>query len=423
MVMGYSVNGLAPGFWSRPMVERALARCDFAVLIEQIRRERGWTQAELAGAVGYSQSWVSKVLRGKQVLTLDQAREVARLLEMPVHLLRLGEAGGEDTAKRRDLGKALALAAVSWPVLVAADDDSAPTLTMITSAQRRLDATTPARDLVRSVIAHVEMANRLTARAHTSQRGVELAASLSEAAGFAGWLHADMCDFGTARTYYRLAFDGARHAGHDLLACYMLGSLAALEIDQGDPVTGLAPVTRAREQITGTHPTPRAWLAATEALGHAVSRTDDRAADRALERAGESTAPGATVTSPPWPWLFAFDQAKLAGYRALVNVRLGRPAEALAAFAESLAAVQPVPKQRAVLMLEVATAVSQEGTASKDAARTDEAFHLASEALTVGAQYGSDRVIQRSRRFRRDYVGPITDQVRDFDRRLQATML
>jgi len=71
MVMGYSVNGLAPGFWSRPMVERALARCDFAVLIEQIRRERGWTQAELAGAVGYSQSWVSKVLRGKQVLTLE----------------------------------------------------------------------------------------------------------------------------------------------------------------------------------------------------------------------------------------------------------------------------------------------------------------------------------------------------------------
>src|SRR6266702_3060539 len=98
MVMGYSVNGLAPGFWSRPMVERALARCDFAVLMEQIRREHGWTQAELARAVGYSQSWVSKVLRERQVLTVDQAREVARRLEMPVHLL--GLAGREVRIRR-----------------------------------------------------------------------------------------------------------------------------------------------------------------------------------------------------------------------------------------------------------------------------------------------------------------------------------
>ena len=238
--MGDPLNGLGPGFWSGLAVARALARCDFAVLLEQIRRERGWTQTDLAGAVGYSQSWVSKVLREQQVLTLDQAREVARRLEMPVHLLRLGEPGGDDKAKRRDFGKAVALAAVAWPALDAPGADTSPTLTMITSSQRRLDATTPAREIVRSVVAHVEMANRLTARASTPQPAVRLAAALSEAAGFAGWLHADMCDFGTARSYYRLAVDAARHARHDLLVCYMLGSLAALEFDQGDHVTGLA---------------------------------------------------------------------------------------------------------------------------------------------------------------------------------------
>ena|SRR6266567_2470220 len=422
--MGDRVNGLGPGFWSGPVVARALARCDFAVLMEQIRREHGWTQAELARAVGYSQSWVSKVLRERQVLTLDQAREVARRLEMPVHLLRFGGPGGEDQAKRREFGKAVVLAAVSWPALDAIGCDASPTLTMITSAQRRLDATTPARETVRSVVAHVEMANRLTARASTPQSAARLAAALSEAAGFAGWLHADMCDFGTARSYYRLAVDAARRAEHDLLACYMLGSLAALEIDQGDHVTGLAFVARARQQITGTpHPTPQAWLAATEALGHAASRGDAGAAGRALEQAAEATARVDLVASVPWPWLSAFDQAKLEGYRALVNVRLGRPSEALAAFAESLASAQPVQKQRAVIMLEVATAVSLEGTAHKDATRTDEAFRLASEALAAGMHYGSERVIQRSRRFRRDYAGPITPQVRDFDRRLQAALI
>ena len=73
-------------------------------------------------------------------------------------------------------------------------------------------------------------------------------------------------------------------------------------------------------------------------------------------------------------------------------------------------------------MLEVATAVCQQGITDKNAARTDEAFRLANEALTAGRLYVSERVIERSRRFRREYVGPITDQVREFDRRLRATL-
>jgi hypothetical protein len=52
--------------------------------------------------------------------------------------------------------------------------------------------------------------------------------------------------------------------------------------------------------------------------------------------------------------------AGLVGYRAVVCVRLHRPGEALAAFAESLPAAQPAPKQRAIVMLEVATAACQE---------------------------------------------------------------
>src|SRR2546422_108068 len=90
--------------------------------------------------------------------------------------------------------------------------------------------------------------------------------------------------------------------------------------------------------------------------------------------AWQSTEPAraagsAAAVPPPWPWLFPFDHAKLAGYRALVAVRLERPAEALAAFAESLIAVQPAPKQRAIIMLEVATAASQDGARQKDTAR------------------------------------------------------
>jgi transcriptional regulator with XRE-family HTH domain len=414
---------LPAGFWSAPAVASALGSCDFATLLEEIRRAHGWKQAELAGALGYSQSWVSKVLRGSQALTVDQAREISRRLGVPVHLLRFGDPGGEDPAKRREFGTALALAFVPLPRPTQLDEGTAPALTAITGAQRRLDSTTSARELAQGVAAHVQMTQRILARTRRSPLAGGVAAALSEAAGLAAWLHADMCDIGTARTYYRLAVDGARQAGHELLAGYMLGSLAAFEIDTGDPLIGLTLVARARQQIgRAAHPTPRAWLASIEALGHATARKDGTAASGALRRAAREIGNGAVLPPPPWPWLFPFDRPKLAGYRALVAVRLQWPADALAAFAESLTAVQPAPKQRAIIMLEVATAACQDGTRRRDTARIGEAFQLAGGALSVGTAYSSERVIQRARAFRRDYTGPMTTQVRELDHQLQSTL-
>jgi transcriptional regulator with XRE-family HTH domain len=415
---------LPPEFWSSPAVATALASCDFATLLEEIRRAHGWTQKELALAVGYSQSWVSNVLRRQQVLTVDQVREISHRIGVPVHLLRFGDPGGDDPTKRRDFGKAMALALVPLPTRAAVDETTAPTLTAITGAQRRLDATTSARELSRGVVAHVDMASRLLARAARTPFAADVAAAGSEAAGFAAWLHADMYDIGTARAYYRMAIDRARRAGHDLLAGYMLGSVAAFEIDGGDPELGLSLIAEARQQIGATpHPAPRAWLDANEALSLAAARRDRDGAGQALARAAKTIDNDRQSQPPPWPWVFPFDHAKLAGYRALVAVRLTRPGDALAAFTESLSAAQPAPKQRALVMLEVATAACQDGTAKRDSDRIDEAFRLGCEALGVGVTYSSERVIERARRFRRDYAGQATSYVREFDDQLRAALL
>jgi transcriptional regulator with XRE-family HTH domain len=418
--MGQAPTG--PEFWSSAVVAKALACCDMPVLLEEVRKAHGWTQAELAGVVGYSQSWVSKVLRGKHALTLEQARNLAVRAGIPVHLLRLGEGDREDPAKRRDFGKAVTLALVPWSALPSPGQDTAPALMAVTAAHRRLDASVPARDLAGGVVAHVEMARRMLGQYQGPRADPGMAAALSEAAGFVGWLYADMCDRGTARGYYRLAVGAARRAGHDLLAGYMLGSLAAFEIDNGDPVTGLRLAGQARQQLGDPqHPTPQAWLAALHALGHAADGDGD-AADAALGRAEAAIGSRGAQDAPLWPWLFPFDHGKLAGYRALACVRLGRAGQALAAFAESLGAVQPAPKQRAVIMLEVATAVRQEATTARDTARMDEAFGLAAQALAAGQRYGSERVIERTRQFRRAYTGPVTSRVRDFDRQIAALL-
>ena len=130
----------------------------------------------------------------------------------------------------------------------------------------------------------------------------------------------------------------------------MLGSLAAFEIDNGDPVTGLRLAGQAQEQSGGPlPPTPQAWLAALHALGHAASQ-DGQATDAALGRAEAAVdAPGAqgrpaVAVAVPLP-----TTPSSLGDRALACVRLGRAEQALAAFAQSLSAAQPAPKQRAVL--------------------------------------------------------------------------
>jgi len=89
----------------------------------------------------------------------------------------------------------------------------------------------------------------------------------------------------------------------------------------------------------------------------------------------------------------------------LVSVRLERPADALAAFAE------------------VATAARQDGMRKNDSDRIDESFRLASEALGIGIAYSSERVIEKARRFRRHYAGPGTSHVRSFDEKLRSTLL
>lgn len=419
--MDHAEGPIPPEFWSFPNVAAALGSCDFATLLEEVRRFRGWTQKQLATAAGYSQSWVSNVVRGRQALTVGQIREISRRIGVPVHMLRFGDPGGGDPTKRRDFGKAMALALVPLPAGAAVDEGTASALRAITGAQRHLDATMAARDLAHGVMAHVRMADSLLNQAGHPRLAADVAAAASEAAGFAAWLHFDMHDTGTARLYYGAAIDRARRAGHDLLSGYMIGSLAAFEIESGDPILGLALIPDARQRIESLpHAAPMAWLDAIEALGWATARHDDEAAARALIRAAEAIERDRAPGPLPWPWVFPFDHAKLAGYRALVAVRLGRPADALAAFAESLSAVRPAPKQRAVVMLEVATAARQDGSREHDSDRVDEAFRLAHEALEVGVTYSSQRVIERARRFRRGYSGRVTGHVREFDERLRA---
>ena len=411
------MSQLPPDLWSRPHIAAALATCDIATVIEGVRAARGWSQGELARAVAYSQSWVSRVVNGQQSLTVTQVHDLAQRLDIPLHLLRFDGTvppdadTAADTAPARttDVAGTAGLSFEGGHIFV--DETTAPSLRSITGGQRRMDSTSPARDLLPSAVSHVHLAERILLKARGTNHHSAVSAAASEASGFAAWLHADQGDMGSARMHYRTAVIRARQAGMRLLDVYMLGSLAAFEIDTAeDPELGLGLVQEA-EHVLGpsAHPTARAWLACVGALAHA-GIGDRSAAAHAIGRAEKEISRSGNV-NPPWPWVFAFDQAKVSGYRALVGVRLQRPHDARNAFAEASGNQGRSVKQAAVLKVELASAHAEAGD-------IDEAFRLAVEALETGTRFGSARVVERVRSFRRRYKGPKATCVRDLDDRL-----
>lgn len=416
MLMSHNGNELPSDFWNRPQVAKALSQSDFSVILDAIRSEREWSQSELAHAVGYSQSWISRVVNGRQSLTLDQAREIAHRLGIPLHRLRFAIEGTRRVApaQRRDPGAGAAAGVVSTgaPGVLREGDPTAETLRVITGHQRRLDATSPACDLAHAAIAHSELAGQTLVRALRtgSPCAPELAAVAGEAAGFAAWLHMDLTDTGSARGYYRLAVERARQADHPLLTGYMLGSLAAFEIDADDPEAGLALAAEAEHCLgRSAHPTAAAWLSCIRALGHAGCG-DAAAATGEIARAERATNRAENRT-PPWPWVFPFSPEKVAGYRGQAALRLNRPLDALNAFAEAAGRTVVAAKQRALLLVEWARA-------SAAAGELDPAFSTAQEALRTARELRSERVLAKARRFRRSYTGPPARSVREFDERL-----
>ncbi|MFC4564641.1 helix-turn-helix domain-containing protein [Nocardiopsis mangrovi] len=415
-------GALPPEFWSRPTMAGALATCDMAAIVEGIRVARGWSQGDLALTVGYSQSWVSRVVNRQQSLTIEQVRDLTGRLGIPVHLLRFASPAvpgkGADPTRRRDFGKVMAAAALPLPAAPPGgdlDDTTAPALRAITGGQRRLDASSPARDLAQGAVAHVDLTARTLERARHTPLAPDIAGAAAEAAGFAAWLHADMGDHGSARAHYGTAVRRAREAGDRLLNVYMLGSLASFETDADDPALGLALAGEAGRRLgPSPHPTAAAWLACVRAMAHA--ELGGSVAAVAELRFAEQQVGLVDNTDPPWPWVFPFDHAKVAGCRALVAVRRHRPGEARAAFAVALAGARPGAKQGALLMAELAAAHA-------DAGDVDEAFLLAAEALRTGRRLGSERVVARVRRFRRAYRGPGARCISELDEELASGLV
>lgn len=241
-----------------------------------------------------------------------------------------------------------------------------------------------------------------------------MAAAMSEAAGFAGWLHWDMYDLGSARRHYDMSIASAHESRNPLLIAYMTGSLAAFSAHLGDGPESLALVGTARQQLGPDRPAiADAWLGSISALAHAAAG-DERSTKAALDHALTAAERVPTEEPPPWPWVFSFDTTKVAAYRLACAVRLGRPDMAFDAAERARPLLIGTTKQIALWRLDHATAYLQAGD-------VDAAFSIAAEVLDATKAHRSTRVIERARALRRGYAGQASSAAtRVFDEHIRA---
>jgi cyanate lyase len=86
---------MPPDFWDRTEIARALVRWDIPGVLAAVISERHWSQHQLADVLGYSQSWVSNVMRGTQSLTIDQARAIFLQFGAPLHQITISQSHSE----------------------------------------------------------------------------------------------------------------------------------------------------------------------------------------------------------------------------------------------------------------------------------------------------------------------------------------
>lgn len=419
--------------WASQAIREASRVGDYGKVVKLARMAQRVSQKQLGEACGTSQSAVSRLeKRGADSYETAQLASAAKYLQIPPYLVGLADhtaalaakVEGTDVERRNFLAGAVAVAVApafeAFPAARAqpADGGQAATLRVATSAFRRMDGSTASRLLVEPVLGHLRLAQGLAGEAETNEQRVRLAAVGSEVAGFAAWLSWDMGDYGSARTWYGSSVKAARRAANPLLTAYQVGSLAQFEAHAGNGSQALGLCRAARKQLGAGPPhIAVAWLSSVEALAHAAAGNES-AADAALTAAARSAEKITEDDPPPWPWVFTFNESKVAACRVACGARLGIPRWVSGA-QESAGAVMAAghEKQRALLTLDLASGHLTGG-------RLDAAFGLGTRALEIGLRYKSGRIVERARALRRGYTSATPAKiVRDFDERLYGVVL
>jgi tetratricopeptide (TPR) repeat protein len=280
--------------------------------------------------------------------------------------------GGPDALNRYSL-------AVGRPTRV--DRATVQDLETVTATHRELYHRLSSFELVDAVTGHLRGVARLLRGAQHRVLRRRLAAVAGETAGHAAWLFHDLGDQKLTERYYAEAAIATRKAGDPALYAYVSGFKSLVRTSDGEPTAALALARAARQAgARSATATTRAWLAGLEA--QALAGVQDNTACFVALRQAETAIGQARPEEDP-PWMYSFDEGRLAALAGTCYRQLGKLTAAERTLQEALEALDAsCTRRRSEALLELALVQLEKED-------IDEACRFASQSYAAAVEAGS----------------------------------
>jgi transcriptional regulator with XRE-family HTH domain/tetratricopeptide (TPR) repeat protein len=376
--------------------------------LQAARLDKGWKAARLAAELGVSETTLSRWEHGRQQPTLGHQQRLCEVLDKDPAELGFQEAILEVGTRREFMGQVTALVgtatmeavldlggpdaldryslAVGRPIRV--DRATVQHLETVTATHRELYHHLSSFELVDAVTGHLRGVTRLLRGAQHRLLRRRLAAVAGETAGHAAWLFHDLGDQKLTERYYANAAIATRKAGDPALDAYVSGFKSLVRTSDGEPKAALALARVARQAgARSATATTRAWLAGLEAQALATLH-ESKACFVALRQA--ETAIGQAQPEEDPPWMYRFDEGRLAALAGSCYRQLGKFTPAERTLQEALEALDPsCIRRRSEALLELALVQLEKED-------IDEACRFATQsyeaAMAAGSVVGQRRV-------------------------------
>jgi len=320
-----------------------LGAMDTGHRIAALRRERGWSQAELATALAavsgretITREEVSRWERGRRTPTPYWLSHLAAVLSVPPSALRPADRETSPESTAAGLAEALDWLVSEPPQVTARRAGRRVGQAQATEVQarvarlRHLDDTLPGHELAPIAAAEFQATAALVRQAsYSSATGRSLLTSLGEAGQILGWIEADLGRHEAAQAHYLEGFSAARDAGDTAGAANILSCLAYLWTGAGSQRDGrLLAAAAVRKAARRVPPLAAALLH--ERLAYASAHAGDaQATARALGPVADLIEAGSAARQdePEWTYWLDHDEADVLAARCAT--RLGQAATAV----------------------------------------------------------------------------------------------
>jgi transcriptional regulator with XRE-family HTH domain/tetratricopeptide (TPR) repeat protein len=331
-VTGPQDNRLSPERWNDPEMKQILADRDIAAVYRQLRRV-GISQRHIAAMTGQSQSEVSEILKGRQVMAYDVLARIADGLGIPRGYMGLAydpvtatsmvgppdnALSEEDEAVKRRKLLAHGAAVMFGTAVLGADRDEwlpspaqTPTPSNIglsdvkqveaaTRAMRALDHQFGGGTCRDAVVAQLSWAERLLGASGKEEVRQRLFRALGDLQNLAGWATFDVGLVDSSRSHYATALEYAKQANDSDLLSNIMYRIGRLYLDQREPSDALKwfQLGQLAAQDAGSE-LAVSIMCGNEAWAYAMVG-DEAQAYKLLRRAEDERARVNMNDAPPW---------------------------------------------------------------------------------------------------------------------------